>query len=557
MASRTTSGTPPRTAPGRATPWILRSLPAACRRLALAAALLAGLAGLAAAPAQALTTPALLDTLQYSAFKYFWLEANPVNGLIKDRSASWSPCSIASAGFGLTAICIGIDRGWVTREAGRARVLATLNTFWNGPQGTDAAGTIGYQGFFYHFLDMNTATRVWDSELSSIDTALLLAGMLEARQYFDTADPLDVEVRTLVDNIYRRVNWEFMRNSGSALRMGWKPGTGFAGFGNWIGYNEAMIMYILALGSPTYPVPTTCWNVWVSGYNWATYYGQSYVVFPPLFGHQYSHCWIDFRYIQDPYMAFRGITYFENSRRATYAARSYCIDNPFGWVGYGENEWGLTASDDPWGYLAHGAPPAQNDNGTITPTAAASSIVFAPEIVIPTLHHFFDAYGPQLWGSYGFKDAFNRTQNWWATDVIGIDQGPIIIMIENYLTRSVWNRFMQNADIQAGLARAGFTRIVDVADRSDGAHEPLALGRSSPNPVQGAATIGFRLDQPGHVRLRLYDLRGRLVRTLVDGSRAAGEHTAVLDGNDLASGVYLYSLEANGRQVRRTCLVVD
>jgi len=507
--------------------------------------------------ARALSTPALLDTLQHTSFNFFWTQANPANGLVKDRSTAGSPCSIAATGFGLSAICIGIDHGWVTRETGRARVLTTLNTFWNGPQGSGGSGIIGYQGFFYHFLDMTTATRTWECELSSIDTALLMAGVLDAQQYFDGADPLDVQVRTLADNIYRRVNWEFMRNSGIALRMGWLPGTGFATFGNWIGYNEAMILYILALGSPTYPVPTTCWNMWVSGYQWATYYGQSYVAFAPLFGHQYSHCWVDFRYVQDSYMRYRGLTYFENSRRATLAAQAYCVANPGGFVGYGANEWGLTASDDPIsGYLAHGAPPAQNDNGTITPTAAASSIAFAPEIVIPTLHHFFDAY-PQLWGPYGFKDAFNRSRNWWATDVLGIDQGPIIMMIENYLNRAVWARFMDNADIQTGLTRAGFLRTVDVADRPEGRTGLMTLAQNAPNPFQGAARIAYRLEQDGRVLLRLYDLRGRVVRTLVDGDLPAGDHEATVDGNGLASGVYFFRLEANGEQVRRPCIIIN
>lgn len=514
--------------------------------------------GLGVGQAQALTTPALLDTLQRTSFEFFWNEANPTNGLIKDRSAYWSPCSIASTGFGLSAICIGIDHGWVSREAGRARILTTLNTFWNGPQGSAASGMIGYQGFFYHFLDMNTGTRTWDCELSSIDTALLLAGMLDAREYFTTSDPLDVEVRTLVDNIYGRVNWEFMRNSGVALRMGWKPGTGFSGFGNWIGYNEAMILYILALGSPTYPIPTSCWSVWVSGYQWATYYGYSYVVFPPLFGHQYSHCWVDFRYIKDAYMNFRGITYFENSRRATYAAQAYCMANPGGFVGYGADEWGLTASDDPVvGYQAHGAPPAQNDNGTITPTAAASSIAFAPEIVVPTLHHFYDAYPAQLWGPYGFRDAFNRTLNWWATDYIGIDQGPIVIMIENHLHRSVWNRFMANAAVQTGLNRAGFSRTVDVADDSNQQPRLVALSQNAPNPFRGSTQISYRLSREGQVRLGIFDVRGRLVKSVLDAQLPAGEHLVRVDGNGLSSGVYFYRLEAHGETVGRTFILIE
>ena len=335
--------------------------------------------GFGAAPARAITTNALLDTLQHSAFQYFWTEANPANGLVKDRNTPGSVSSIAATGFGLSAICIGADHGWITRTAAQTRVLTTLQTFYNGPQSSAASGTIGYQGLFYHWLDMNTARRTWDSELSTIDTALLFAGILDARQYFSSNDPTDVQIRFLADTLYRRANWNFARNFDAGIYMGWKPGTGFFNFGRWIGYNEAMILYVLAIGSPTKPIPPSQWNNWTSGYDWSSWYGQSFVEFAPLFGHQYSHAWIDFRDIQDDYMRSRGITYHENSRRASLAQHAYCVANPLGWVGYADSLWGITASDDPSGYLAHGAPPAESENGTIAPTAALSSIVFTPE----------------------------------------------------------------------------------------------------------------------------------------------------------------------------------
>jgi hypothetical protein len=508
--------------------------------------------------ANALTTEALLDTLQHTAFDFFWNEANPANGLIKDRSASWSPCSIAALGFGFSAICVGIDRGWVTREAGRERILTALETLWTTPQGDAPSGNIGYKGLYYHFLDMNTATRTWYCELSSIDTALLFAGILDAKQYFSTDDPLDAQVRSLADSIYYRADWDFMRGGGPGIMMGWKPGSGFVGFGTWVGYNESMIMYILALGSPTHTIPASSWYTWTSGYDWENHYGYNFVTCPPLFTHQYSHCWIDFRYIQDAYMRdeARGITYFENSRRATYAAQAYCIDNPQGWVGYGENVWGLTACDGPWGYLARGAPPAQNDDGTIAPTAAAGLIAFAPDIVIPTLHHLFDTYQDQLWSSYGFKDAFNLTQNWWATDYIGIDEGPIILMIENYRTHGIWHRFMQNPDILRGLERAGFTPVTAVEQHPSDGSALLTLGQNSPNPFQGSALISFRLPGSGPVSLNLYDLRGRLVRTLVHGEQVAGSHVVTLDGAGLPSGIYFYRLQSGGQQEWKRCILV-
>ena len=510
--------------------------------------------------AEALTTPALLDTLQHTAFDYFWNEANPANGLIKDRSTTYSPCSIASTGFGLSAICIGVDHGWVSRTDGGNRVLTTLQTLWTKPQGSGGSGYIGYKGLYYHFLDMTTGLRTWDSELSTIDTALLMAGVLDTKQYFSTSDTLDVQIRALADSIYYRVDWEFMRgvNPGAytPIYMGWKPGTLFSGYGGWYGYNEAMVLYLLALGSPTHPVPATTWMTWTSGYQWQTWYGYTYVNFPPLFGHQYSHCWFDFRNRPDAYMTSKGIDYFENSRRATLAAREYCIANPGGHTGYGANLWGLTASDDPWGYSAHGAPPAQNDNGTITPTAAASSIPFAPEVVIPTLHYMYDNLGAGLWGPYGFRDAFNLDQVWWDTDYIGIDEGPIIIMIENYRNQAVWNRFMMNPDVVTGLQQAGFANVTGVGGEVASGSIPRRLQQNRPNPFRAASTISFRLENPGPASLVLYDASGRQVRTLLDGFQEAGDHEIRLDGGDLASGVYFYRLDYQGGRESRRCIVL-
>ncbi len=506
--------------------------------------------------ALALTTEQLLDQVQHATFDYFWNEANPSNGLVKDRSTSGSPASIASVGFGLTAITIGIDHGWVSRADGRDRVLTTLQTFWNGPQGTASSGMMGYKGLFYHFLDMNTGARVWNCELSTIDTALLMAGVLDAKQYFDTTEALDIQIRDLADSLYQRVDWEFMRANGVGIRMGWNPEGGFSSFGTWVGYNEAMILYILALGSPTHPVLSNTWFTWTSGYNWSTQYGYEYLVFPPLFGHQYSHCWIDFRGIQDVYMQSKGSTYFENSRKATLAAHAYCVDNPLGWLGYGDLLWGLTASDDPGGYLAHGAPPAQNDNGTISPTAAASSIAFAPEIVIPTLHYMYDNLYADLWSVYGFKDAFNLTQGWWATDYLGIDEGPIVIMIENYLNGSVWSRFMQNADVQRGLETATFTQATAAPEATRLGVSAIVLNQNVPNPFAGPSMISYSLPQAGRVTLSLYDVKGRRVRNMVNRVQSAGNHQIRMDLHDLPGGVYFYTLESNGERVGRRCVLM-
>jgi hypothetical protein len=406
---------------------------------------------------------AFLDYVQHTAFDFFWFEANPTNGLVRDRSRPDSVSSIAATGFGLTALGIGIDRGWISRDEGRQRTLTTLRTFWNGPQGTNAAEIIGYKGWFYHMLDVDTAVRTWKSELSSIDSSLLLAGVLYARQYFSQGHPVENQIRSLATALFDRVDWQWMANGGTSLTMGWHPETGFIS-SRWIGYNEAMILYLMGMGAPTNPLPASHWTAWTSGYAWRTNYGHAYVEFPPLFGHQYSHCWLDFRKISDPCTGAPGIDYFENSRRATLAQRAYCTANPGGFAGYSSNVWGLTACDGPGygrfaGYIARGAPPAQNDDGTIAPTAAGGSLPFAPEVCLPTLRFMYSQFLTNIWTVYGFRDAFNLTANWWDPDVIGIDQGAILLMGENHRSQSVWQTFMGNPEIQRGLEAAGFKKL--------------------------------------------------------------------------------------------------
>jgi len=420
---------------------------------------------------------AFLDLVQRTAFDYFWYEANPQNGLIKDRRSDTSVSSIAAVGFGLSALTVGIDRGWISREAGRERVLTTLTFLWNSPQSPQADAT-GYKGFYYHFLDMQTGRRVQDAELSTIDTALLLSGVLHVQQYFDQPDVTEAKIRALANDLYRRVEWSWMQVRLAKMCHGWTPETGFLPY-DWGGYNEAMILYLLALGSPTFPISPEAWTAWTSSYAWQTHYGQAFIVFPPLFGHQYSHVWIDFRDIQDAYMRTKGLDYFENSRRATLANRAYAIANPHGWTDYGENVWGLTASDIPSSYRARGAPPPESDDGTITPTAVAGSFAFTPRESLAALRYMYATYRTQLWGPYGFKDAFNPTQQWFATDYLAIDQGPIVLMIENYRTGHIWQVLMQHTAIQRGLERAGFTPV----PATDKVHSRPTMAPRAPQPV--------------------------------------------------------------------------
>jgi hypothetical protein len=428
-----------------------------------------------------------LDYVQQANFDYFWYGANPANGLVPDRSAANSACSIAAVGFGLTAIGIGIDHGWISRTQGVARVLTTLNTFLKGPQGANTSGTIGYKGWFYHFLDMNTALRATSSELSSIDTTLLLSGILYSKQYFNGTNSDETSIRTMADAIFNRVDWNWMARGTDAVSMGWFPPGSFIA-GNWIGYDEGMILYLLGLGIATNPLPASAWTQWTSGYTWATYYGESFVPFPPLFGHEYSHCWVDFRHIADSYMNSHSSTYFENSRRAALAQRTYCIANPgnggLGWLGYSGNVWGLTACDGPgtpgfFGYIARGAPPALNDDGTIAPTAPGGGMAFTPEYSLPTLQYFYSHFRRNIWTAYGFRDAFNLSAQWYDTDELGIDQGPIVIMIENYRTQRPWRLFMQNEEVQRGLQRAGFVSL------------PFMALRIQTLPVQNAVSLAW------------------------------------------------------------------
>lgn len=488
-----------------------------------------------------------LDLVQHTAFNYFWYEANPSNGLVRDRSEQTSAASIAAVGFGLTGIGIAVDHGWITRQAGADRTLTTLKTFWNGPEGTASTGTIGYKGWFYHFLGMNTAVRAGSSELSSIDTGLLLAGILYSKQYFTGTDTTETQIRSLADSIFNRADWNWMTNGDSSLTMGWQPESGFIG-ARWIGYNEGMILNIMGIGAS---LPASVWNSWTSGYSWQTYYGYSYVNFPPLFGHQYSQCWIDYRNIADNYMKNKDITYFQNSRLATLAQRQYCIANPGGFTGYGPNIWGLTACDGPGstgyhGYIARGAPPAMNDDGTIAPTAAGGSIAFTPEYSVPTLRYMYNTYRANIWMGYGFRDAFNLKANWWGPDVIGIDQGPIMIMIENYRTQRVWNTFMKNPVIQDGLAKAGFTTVTGISENKSGIPTKFDLEQNYPNPFNPSTVISYQLspDFVGIVTLKVYDVLGREVATLVNERQNPGSYTVKFDASRLPNGVYFYRIVA-------------
>lgn len=414
-----------------------------------------------------------LDSLQRHAFEYFLHQTSPLNGLVADKSQRGSPASIAAVGFGLACYPVGVERGWITRADAVERTLAALRFFRSSSQDATPRAT-GYKGFYYHFLDMTTGLRAGRCELSTVDTGFLLAGMLTAAAFFDRDDEQECEIRTLTEFLYRRVDWQWACNGGATLTHGWRPRSGFLRY-RWQGYDEALLLYVLGLGSPTYPLPEESYTAWASSYQWKTVDGYECLYGGPLFIHQYSHCWLDLRGIQDAFMRDRGLDYFENSRRATYAQRAYAIRNPLEFFGYGTNFWGLTASDGPgpktraiggierrfFDYIARGTPYGPDD-GTIAPWAVAASLPFAPEIVLPTLRHLQDAY-PQAGGAYCFRCSINPTYSsdsavpWTSEYHFGINVGPVVMMCENFRSDLLW-RLMRNCPhIRTGLRRAGFT----------------------------------------------------------------------------------------------------
>jgi hypothetical protein len=408
-----------------------------------------------------------LEELQRKAFSYFLHETNPANGLVIDKTAADWPASIAATGLGLACYPVAVERGFIGRDAAIERVLATLRFFWNSPQGPEPDAT-GYHGFYYHFLDMQTGRRAWQCELSTVDSAILIAGALTAGVYFDADAANEQEIRSLADALYRRVDWRWAQDSGVTVTHGWKPESGFLKF-RWEGYDEALMLYILGLGSPTHSLPESSYAAWASTYEWINSYGYEYLYAGALFTHQISHVWIDFRGIQD---------YYENSRRATYVQQQYAIANPLKFVGYSRDCWGITASDGPgpdtvkvqgierqfFDYVGRGVPYGPDD-GTIAPWAVVTSLPFAPEIVLPAIDFLVREVDWKVGHHYGFKATFNRTYphkseylfGWVSPWHFGINQGPINLMIENYRTGLVWRLMRKCPYLAEGLRRAGFT----------------------------------------------------------------------------------------------------
>ena len=395
-------------------------------------------------PAPTHLTPAdepFLNELEQANFLFFWEQANPQTGLVRDRANVRAPdnntvASLAATGFGFTALCIGQQRGFVSLADATGRVLAGLRFLWkNVPV---------HRGFFYHWADLNTGGRVWDSEVSSVDTAILLCGILTCRQHFRHP-----EINALAHAIFNRVDWSWLSEDTSLLPHGWTPEVGFLQY-RWDYYSELMMMYLLGLGSYSHPLRKETWDAWKR--TWFEYDGLRYIgSFAPLFVHQYSQAWFDFRDKRDRYA-----NYFENSTIATEAHRLFCLELGRQFSDYSEDLWGITASDSAAGYVVWGGPPTTGPiDGTVAPSAAAGSLPFLPQPAMRVLRTIRQRYGA-AWSRYGFVNAFNPLTNWYDSHVIGIDTGITMPMAENARTGFVWNTFMRNPEARRGMQRAGF-----------------------------------------------------------------------------------------------------
>jgi hypothetical protein len=430
---------------------------------------------------------AFLEDLSRRSFQYFWEQADPETGLVPDRARmDGSPldenhqgvASIAATGFGLTALCIAAARGWVDHSQARERTRNTLRYF--------STRAFHEHGWFYHWLDAKTGDRRWKSEVSSIDTALLLAGVLTARQYYRH----DSEIYRLATGIYERVDFRWMLNSDPLLLShGWRPETGFLK-PRWDTYSEDTILYLLAIGSPTHPIPPASWYaLWRDRYR---YQGYTYftTIGVPLFMHQYGHAWIDYRERRET--RGDGIDYFQNSINATLAHRAFCINLSHEFPGYGPNLWGITASDSAKGYLAWGGPPRDPAiDGTIVPSAAGGSLMFTPELSMAALRTMREKFGERVYGRYGFVDAFNPNTGWVDADVIGINVGIVLLSAENLRSGNVWRLFMQNAEAERAMRLIGLLRYDkrQLQQNGIGVRLPPLSARSSPS-------LGARASRP-------------------------------------------------------------
>ena len=504
----------------------------------------------------------LLNMVEEATFRYFWNNAHPISGLIREgyKSHPKNIVTTGGSGFGLMALIVGIERGFITREEGIIRYLKILNFL------TQKADR--FHGAFPHWMDGETGKVIPFSQKDDggdlVETAFLIQGLLTAREYFHLDNPEENQIRNLITQIWESVEWDwYMRNpSSSYLYWHWSPNYAWDKNLKIIGWNEAMITYLLAIASPTHSIPASLYRSgWAGSSNYLNgkiFYGIPLEVGQdyggPLFFAHYSFLGFDPRFKKDAYT-----NYFNNNRNHTLINRAYCIANPKGFTGYNDSTWGLTASFDPFGYLAHA--PWANDNGTITPSAAISSIVYSPEKSIAVLRNLYRTYGNKIWGIYGFKDAFDLNESWYADNYLAIDQGPIIDMIENYRSQLLWNNFMANPEIQPMLDSIGFVPDITAINENVKVSNIFTLYNNYPNPFNSTTTIKYsisketypfipfregkeRSDRGVFVTMKVYDILGREVATLVNKNQAPGNYEVKFDAGNLSTGIYYYRFKA-------------
>jgi hypothetical protein len=494
-----------------------------------------------------MTDDDFLTMVQRATFRYFYDYAHPVSGLARDRIGGGNTVTIGGSGFGVSALLVGIERGFISRSQGVERMLKILNFLSNKAD--------RFHGAFPHFLNGETGQVIpfsqYDDGGDLVETSFMIQGLLTARQYFNLSDSNEVTIRNLITSIWEGVEWTWYKQVAFStfLYWHWSPDYGWQINMQLKGWNETMICYLLGIASPTYKLPASMYyKGWASDPNYTngnTYYGYKLWVGPdyggPLFFAHYSFLGFDPRFKKDNFT-----NYFNNNRDHTLINRAYCIANPKGFSGYGENIWGLTASDDPFGYAAH--EPYYLDNGTITPTASLSSMPYTPTESISMLKYIYRNYTSSLWGDYGFKDSFNPSQNWFASSYLAIDQGPIIDMIENYRTQLLWNNFMANPEIKSMIDS------VFVPDTATSVNENVKLPGSFylygnyPNPFNPATTISFFIPANDNVEIIIYDILGIKVKSLLNERLNSGAHNISWNGkndygNQLTSGIYLYSIK--------------
>ncbi|MHC1737244.1 MAG: glucoamylase family protein [Ignavibacteriaceae bacterium] len=493
------------------------------------------------------TDEEFLDMVQRATFRFFWDYGHPVSGLTRERLGSGNTVTSGGSGFGIMAYLVGIERGFITRESGQERMLKTLNFL--------ITKADKFHGVFSHWLNGETGAVIpfstYDNGGDLVETSYMIQGLLAAKQYFDRPDTTESKIRTLIDTIVNGVEWTWYRRASFSpyLYWHWSPNYGWQINMKLVGWNETMIAYILGMSSPTYPIlKSSYYNGWTSSGSYANgnwYFTYKLWVGPayggPLFFSHYSFLGFDPRDKKDNYT-----NYFNNAKHHTLIHKAYCTVNPKSFPGYNQNSWGLTACDNPWGYSAH--EPYNNDNGTIAPTAAISSIAYTPTESIELIKYLYRTHKNKLWGNFGFKDAFNLNQNWFAGSYISIDQGPIIIMIENYRSQLLWNNFMKNPEIRATVDSIFVPDLPsDVEDISPTEADFELLG-NYPNPFNPSTNIVFNIDEKSAIQIRIFNINGETIDLIEAGVLEKGEHEIRWtgeneSGNEVNSGVYFYEIK--------------